>query len=150
MNLDSYKVLKLSNGEMIVCEINSYNDGMYDIMNPLRMDVVPVVKREGGMHETLNLSPWMQHFTDQKYFNIDKNQCILIADASVGLSKYYEYVMLRIDEEWDNGNNLISEDEEESDEDIPLLKQYQNMKKFKKKRCLLCMCDRLDVNYNKK
>ena len=37
---------------MIVCEINSYNDGMYDIMNPLRMDVVPVVKREGGIHET--------------------------------------------------------------------------------------------------
>ena len=53
MNLDSYKVLKLSNVEMIVCEINSYNDGMYDIMNPLRMDVIPVVKREGGMHETL-------------------------------------------------------------------------------------------------
>ena len=117
MNLDSYKVLKLSTGEMIVCEINSYNDGMYDIMNPLRMDVVPVVKREGGMHETLNLSPWMQHFTDQKYFNIDENQCILIADASVGLSKYYEYVMLRIDEEWDSGNNLISEDEEDPDED---------------------------------
>ena len=52
MNLDSYKVLKLSNGEMIVCEINGYNDKMYDIMNPLRMDVVPVVKREGGIGET--------------------------------------------------------------------------------------------------
>ena len=52
MNLDSYKVLKLSNGEMIVCEINDYNDKMYDIINPLRMDVVPVVKREGGIGET--------------------------------------------------------------------------------------------------
>ena len=31
--------------------------------------------------------------------------------VSVGLSKYYEYVMLRIDEEWDSGNNFISEDE---------------------------------------
>ena len=38
---------------MIVCEINDYNDKMYDIMNPLRMDVVPVVKREGGIGETL-------------------------------------------------------------------------------------------------
>ena len=132
MNLDSYKVLKLSNGEMIVCEINGYNDKMYDIINPLRMDVVPVSKREGGIGETLNLSPWMQHFTDQKYFNIDKNQCILIADASAGLSKYYEYVMLRIDEEWDNGNNLISEDEEDPDEDIydELLKEIKTDSKL--------------------
>ena len=38
---------------MIVCEINGYNDKMYDIINPLRMDVVPVVRREGGIGETL-------------------------------------------------------------------------------------------------
>ena len=101
MNTDSYKVLKLSNGEMIVCEINDYDDKIYDIMNPLRMDVIPIKSRNGGIGETLNLTPWMQHFTDQKYFNIEKNQCILIADASVGLSKYYEYVMLRIDDSWD-------------------------------------------------
>ena len=116
MNLDSYKVLKLSNGEMIVCEINDYDDKIYDIMNPLRMDVIPIKSRNGGIGETLNLTPWMQHFTDQKYFNIEKNQCILIADASVGLSKYYEYVMLRIDDSWDNGDNLIPEDN--TDEDV--------------------------------
>jgi len=116
MNTDSYKVLKLSNGEMIVCEINDYDDKIYDIMNPLRMDVVTIKSRNGGIGETLNLTPWMQHFTDQKYFNIEKNQCILIADASVGLSKYYEYVMLRIDDSWDNGDNLIPEDD--TDEDV--------------------------------
>ena len=116
MNTDSYKVLKLSNGEMIVCEINDYDDKIYDIMNPLRMDVIPIKSRNGGIGETLNLTPWMQHFTDQKYFNIEKNQCILIADASVGLSKYYEYVMLRIDDSWDNGDNLIPEDD--TDEDV--------------------------------
>ena len=46
MNTDSYKVLKLSNGEMIVCEINDYDDKIYDIMNPLRMDVVPIQSRK--------------------------------------------------------------------------------------------------------
>lgn len=116
MNTDSYKVLKLSNGEMIVCEINDYDDKIYDIMNPLRMDVVPIKSRNGGIGETLNLTPWMQHFTDQKYFNIEKNQCILIADASVGLSKYYEYVMLRIDDSWDNGDKLIPEDDTDNDD----------------------------------
>ena len=116
MNLDSYKVLKLSNGEMIVCELNAHDDMMYDIMNPLKMDVVPIQNRIGEVGETLNLTPWMHHFTDQKYFNIDKSQCILIADASVGLSKYYEYVMLRIDADWDNSINLIPE--EDMDEEV--------------------------------
>ena len=45
MNLDSYKVLKLSNGEMIVCELSAHDDKMYDIINPLRMDVVPIKNR---------------------------------------------------------------------------------------------------------
>ena len=116
MNLDSYKVLKLSNGEMIVCELNAHDDIMYDIMNPLKMDVVPIQNQIGEVGETLNLTPWMHHFTDQKYFNIDKSQCILIADASVGLSKYYEYVMLRIDADWDGSNNLIPE--EDMDEEV--------------------------------
>ena len=88
---------------------------MYDIMNPLKMDVVPIQSRS-GIGETLNLTPWLQHFTDQKYFNIDKSQCILIADASVGLSKYYEYVMLRIDADWDGSDNLIPE--EDMDEEV--------------------------------
>ena len=116
MNLDSYKVLKLSNGEMIVCELNAHDNIMYDIMNPLKMDVVPIQNRIGEVGETLNLTPWMHHFTDQKYFNIDKSQCILIADASVGLSKYYEYVMLRIDADWDGTDNLIPE--EDMDEEV--------------------------------
>jgi hypothetical protein len=40
----------------------------------------------------------------------------LIADASVGLSKYYEYVMLRIDADWDGTDNLIPE--EDIDEEV--------------------------------
>ena len=115
MNTDSYKVLKLSNGEMVVCELNGHDDKMYDIMNPLKMDVVPLQSRS-GIGETLNLTPWLQHFTDQKYFNIEKTQCILIADASVGLSKYYEYVMLRIDDSWENEEKLMSDDEPDNDD----------------------------------
>ena len=105
------KVLKLTNGEMIVCEINALVNDEYDIMNPLKMDIITRVGTKGGMGETLNLTPWLQHFTDQKYFNINKKQCILIADASIGLSKYYEYVMKRIDDSWKEGENLIAEKE---------------------------------------
>lgn len=117
MNLDSYKVLKLANGEMIVCEINAINENEYDIMNPLKMEIVPRMGSKGGMGETLNLAPWLQHFSDQRYFNIDKNHCILIANASIGLSKYYEYVMKRIDASWQDGQNLVPENNLNSEEE---------------------------------
>ena len=116
MNTDSYKVLKLSNGEMIICEINSFNNDVYDIMNPLKMEIVPIRNSKNDLGETLNLTPWLQHFTDQKYFNIEKNQCILITDASVGLSKYYEYIMLRIDDDWVNEDRLLPDDEPDNDD----------------------------------
>ena len=91
MNTDSYKVLKLSNGEMVVCELNGHDDKMYDIMNPLKMDVVPIQSRS-GIGETLNLTPWLQHFTDQKYFNFifgdghNRSECF-----HAYVNDYFEY-----------------------------------------------------------
>mgnify|MGYP003691439009 FL=1 len=125
MNTDSYKVLKLSNGEMIICEINAFNNDVYDIMNPLKMEISLIRNSKNDLGETLNLTPWLQHFTDQKYFNIEKNHCILITDASVGLSKYYEYVMLRIDDSWDNGDNLTPEDDTDDDVYDDLLEEIK-------------------------
>lgn len=56
MNTDSYKVLKLSNGEMIICEINAFDNDVYDIMNPLKMEVVPIRNSKNNLGETLNLT----------------------------------------------------------------------------------------------
>ena len=114
MNLENYKILKLSNKEMIICEMSSECTDFYEVMNPLKMDVLPKLSKDGQVNEVLNLRPWMQHLTEQKYVNINKQHCILIVDASVGLSKYYEHIIKKIDEEWDE-DDILTQDVDEYD-----------------------------------
>ena len=112
MNVENYKILKLSNKEMIICEMSSETSEYYEVMNPLKMDVMPKLNKQGHIDEVLNLKPYMQHLTEQKYVTINKGHCIFIVDASVGLSKYYEHVIRKIDEEWDEEESLSSEADE--------------------------------------
>ena len=85
MNLENYKILKLSNKEMIVCEVSGETKDNYEISNPLKMDIVSKLNSVGQINEILNLRPWLQHFSEQRYFEVQKSQCILVANASVGL-----------------------------------------------------------------
>ena len=39
MNIENYKILKLVNSEMIVCEMNNESPQHYEIINPLKMDI---------------------------------------------------------------------------------------------------------------
>ena len=97
---------------MIICEMSSETSEYYEVMNPLKMDVMPKLNKQGHIDEVLNLKPYMQHLTEQKYVTINKGHCILIVDASVGLSKYYEHVIRKIDEEWDEEESLSPEADE--------------------------------------
>lgn len=115
MNLDNYKILKLSNKEMIICEMSSETPDFYEVMNPLKMNVLPKLNEEGQIDEVLNLKPWLQHLTEQKYVSINKSHCVLVVDASVGLSKYYEHIIRKIDDEWDN-DEILSPEVDEYDE----------------------------------
>jgi len=115
MNLENYKILKLSNKEMIICEMSSETTDFYEVMNPLKMDVLPKLNKEGHIDEVLNLKPWMQHLTEQKYVSINKQHCILIVDASVGLSKYYDHIIKKIDDEWDE-DDILTQDVDEYDD----------------------------------
>ena len=54
MNLENYKILKLSNKEMIICEMSSETSEYYEVMNPLKMDVMPKLNKEGHIDEVLN------------------------------------------------------------------------------------------------
>ena len=82
MNLENYKILKFANNEMIICEISGETVDNYEVSNPLKMDVIPKLSSNGQINEILNLKPWLQHFSEQRYFEINKSHCILIADAS--------------------------------------------------------------------
>lgn len=126
MNDTTYKVLKLISGENIICETSITNEG-YEISRPLLMQVVPKF-HEKGMTESLGLTRWVQPFTKQTYFSINKNHVLLSCDASPDLAKYYEFVMNKYeddiigggiepsddipDEEFIDGLEDIDEDEE--------------------------------------
>ena len=108
MNDVSYTVLKLANGEDIICEVDyerydpeaSQSQRVFEIQNPLLMVATRRIE-EDGVKEGLSLSRWVEPFTEQKYFSIPATSVITSAEASPGLVKYYEYVLKRMDHYFD-------------------------------------------------
>ena len=119
MNDISYTVLKLANGEEIICEVDydQYNDAadplkrVYEIQNPLLMTHTREMSPQ-GLREGLSLSRWFQPFTEQKYFSIPATSVVTSAEASPGLARYYEYVLKRIGDEHDE---IVSKEKELDD-----------------------------------
>ena len=119
MNDISYTVLKLANGEEIICEVDfeQYDDSkdllkrVYEIQNPLLMTHTREMSPE-GLREGLSLSRWFQPFTAQKYFSIPATSVVVSAEASPGLARYYEYVLKRIGDEIDD---IVTEEKELDD-----------------------------------
>ena len=96
MNTTSYKVVKLTNGEEIICQLgDDIDNGEYKINFPLKMEVHSVLTKEGPV-DSLNLSRWIGPYTEQSLFLIKSDHVLLVANASPGLSKYYEHVMKEI------------------------------------------------------
>ena len=138
MNDVSYTVLKLANGEDIICEVDfeQYNvetelpKRVYEIQNPLLITHTKEMSPE-GVREGLSLSRWFQPFTEQKYFTIPATTVVTSAAASPGLSKYYEYVLKRIGDEYDE---IVTEEkdlDDYSNDDIydELLDEYETPSK---------------------
>ena len=90
-------VVKLSNGEDIVCEVNEDTGSQLKISSPLKMDTISRTTTKGVV-ESLSLARWVQPYSDEKYFNIEKISIVVMTPASVGLSRYYEYVLQNINE----------------------------------------------------
>ena len=92
----TYKVLKLLNGEELICELeDDVVDGSYEITNPLKMQVESRLTKKGFV-ESLSLSRWIGPYTEQSLFNIKTSHVLIVADASVGLSRYYEHIQKEI------------------------------------------------------
>ena len=113
-----YKILKLVSGENIICEAEDCGSH-YEIYNPLLMNVVPRMRRE-GMSESLALTRWVQPFTEQKYFEIEKSKIIVTAESSAGLAIYYEKCLHNYDE-WINeepDQSELEQIEEEQEQEL--------------------------------
>ena len=96
MNTDTYKVIKLLNGEEIICQLGSgiVNDS-YEVTHPLKMQIQSQITKQGVV-ESLNLSRWIGPYTAQSFFNIKTSHVLTIADATEGLCRYYDHVLKEI------------------------------------------------------
>ena len=120
----TYKVIKLTNCETIIASLTSDNAHDIEIQNPLLMTVEPH-ESEFGERESLNLCRWIEPYTEQKYFTITKSTIVTTANASVGLSRYYEYFLKKLDDWQEKNHDLKSKsfvedytNNEYTDEDI--------------------------------
>ena len=98
MNTDTatYKVLKLLNGEELICELeDGVVDDSYEITHPLKMQVESKLTRYGPV-DSLSLSRWIGPYTEQSLFSIKTAHVLIVAEASEGLSRYYEHVRKEI------------------------------------------------------
>ena len=111
----SYKVIKLTNGEEIVCQLGDNTDnGEYKINFPLKMEVHSMPTKEGSV-DSLNLSRWIGPYTEQSFFSIKTAHVLVIANASVGLSRYYEHMMKEIKQLDDPEKRSILDDIDDED-----------------------------------
>ena len=125
MNQTVYKIVKFTNGEEIICELSDEAiDGEYEIGFPLKMQIVSQPTQKGSI-DTLNLSRWIEPYTEQSYFTLREHHILIIAETSVGLSRYYEHVMSQF-EAWDDPEVRNRLDEiDDSDVYDDLLKELE-------------------------
>jgi hypothetical protein len=109
-----YKLIKLVNGEDIICMVESDDSKNYKILWPLKLQVMPKVTKKGIL-ESLNLSTWIQSYTEERVFDLPVRSVVMTIEPSPGLSRYYEYVVRKLmreeDEEYSDWSDEINEDD---------------------------------------
>ena len=88
----NYNVLKLANGEDILCNVVETQQGQLKIEAPLLMETISKVTQKGVV-ESLALGRWIQPYSDEDFFYIEKNSVVIMTPASAGLSRYYEHII---------------------------------------------------------
>ena len=90
------KIMKLSSGEEIVCDLLAdEHPRTYNVRFPMKVMTVPRVTGD-GVEESLSLTRWI-HFAEESEADIPKTQVLAIVNASVGMQKFYEYCVRRLE-----------------------------------------------------
>jgi len=125
MEDNTTRILKLANGESIVCtciptRIDEGSPTLH-VIHPLKMELKNKVTKK-GIVEALTLSRWLQPFTESDELDIEKSTIITVAPASYALNNYYNFMLSSYSEADANTNEPIiqpkfHEDKEEEQED---------------------------------
>ena len=96
MSEQNYQVIKLANGENLICDVISDSDTTMLVRSPLKMETLSKITKS-GIIESLSLVRWMQPFCDEEKFTLSKSTVILNSPVSIGLGKYYEFILKKMD-----------------------------------------------------
>ena len=96
MEDNTTRILKLANGESIVCTCipTRTDEGSHTlhIIHPLKMELKNRITKK-GIVEALTLSRWLQPFTESDEFDIEKTSIITNTEASFALNNYYQMML---------------------------------------------------------
>ena len=96
MTDNTTRVIKLANGESIVCTcIPTRTDEAstkLHVLHPLKMELKNRITKKGVV-EALSLSRWLQPFTESDEFDIEKSTIITVTPASYALNNYYQTML---------------------------------------------------------
>ena len=88
------KILKLKNGEELVCNVHNVEGEFVKVQNPLKVNLYPRMKG-GKIEEAMAFSRWVSYSDNQSY-DIVKNNVIAMTDSSIGLTRFYDYCVSKM------------------------------------------------------
>ena len=96
MEDNTTRILKLANGESIVCtciptRIDEASPTLH-VIHPLKMELKNKITKK-GIVEALTLSRWLQPFTESDELDIVKSTIITNVPASYALNNYYNFMV---------------------------------------------------------
>jgi hypothetical protein len=96
------KILKLSSGEEIICNVVQNVEGNISVVSPMKLNSYPKATRN-GIEEALSLQRWI-HFAETDTYDIPMSHVMATATASLGLTRFYDYCVSKSKRE--DGNVL--------------------------------------------
>ena len=129
MTDNTTRVIKLANGENIVCTCiptrTDETSQTLHIVHPLKMELKNRITKK-GMVEALTLSRWLQPFTESDEFDIEKSSIVTVTSASYALNNYYQFMLNSYSEADAESNQPIVQPKEEEFEDSEEMREMFN------------------------
>ena len=92
------KIIKLNNGDELVATVSSTDGEFIKVVNPLKINVYPRYRENGNIEEAMAFSQWIKLSENQKY-DVVKNNVIAITESSVGLTRFYEHCVKKMQDQ---------------------------------------------------
>tara|TARA_B100000989_G_scaffold288754_1_gene259800 strand:+ start:63 stop:491 length:429 start_codon:yes stop_codon:yes gene_type:complete len=92
------KIIKLNNGDELVATISSTDGEFIKVENPLKINVYPKYRKNGQIEEAMAFSQWMK-LSENQIYDVVKNNVVAITESSVGLTKFYEYCVKKMEKQ---------------------------------------------------